>query len=141
MLDVDASFGSVDASSSSFTEYAREYHVKLVAFTVELASFFDQRCLRSRDQPEKVFRLFGLFDTTADGKPETLFREAFVRLSVIGADARAAPYKLINEAVGCGATRNFFRKAHYRLPELCSPLFQIKHMTRVMVSIPLITKE
>src|SRR6266478_1525949 len=81
MLDVDASFGSVDASSSSFTEYAREYHVKLVAFTVELASFFDQRCLRSRDQPEKVFRLFGLFDTTADGKPEILFREAHNRLA------------------------------------------------------------
>ncbi len=141
MLDVDASFGSVDASSSSFTEYAREYHVKLVAFTVELASFFDQRCLRSRDQPEKVFRLFGLFDTTADGKPETLFREAFVRLSVIGADARAAPYKLINEAVGCGATRNLFRKAHNRLAELCGSLFQIKYVARVVGSIPLLMKE
>src|SRR2546421_3150179 len=96
----------VDASSRSFTKYAREYHVKLVAFAIEIASFFDQWCLRGSDQAEKVLRLFGLFDTPADGKPEILFREAFVRLSVIGADARATPYELINQTVRCGATRN-----------------------------------
>src|SRR5437899_649764 len=131
----------VDASSSSFSEYACEYHVKLVAFAVEIASLFDQWCLRGSDQAEKIFRLFCLFDTPADGKPEILFRETFVRLSVIGADARAASYKLINEAVGCGATRNLFRKAHNRLPELCCPLFQIKHMARAIFSIPFIMKQ
>src|SRR2546425_8093877 len=131
----------VDASSSSFSEYACEYHVKLVAFAVEIASLFDQWCLRGSDQAEKIFRLFCLFDTPADGKPEILFRETFVRLSVIGADARAASYKLINEAVCCGATRNLFRKAHNRLTELGGSLFLIKYMGTVAGSIFLVLKE
>ena len=63
MLDVDASF-------DSFPEYAREYHVKLVAFAVEVAGLFDQWGLGGSDQAQKVFGLLGLFDTTADGEPE-----------------------------------------------------------------------
>jgi hypothetical protein len=46
-------------------------------------------------------RLFGLFDTTTDGKGEI---QAFVCLSIVGTYARAAHHKVIDEAVGCGAT-------------------------------------
>ena len=60
----------MDFSFLTFAEYARENHVKLVAFAVEVAGLFDQRRLRGSDQAQKVFRLLGLFDTTADGEPE-----------------------------------------------------------------------
>ena len=80
-----------------------------------------------------MFRLFRFLYAATNAVAEVPFRNALVRLTVVGTDACPAADQLIDQAIVCRVSRNFLRESHDPLAKGRCAFFQVKRMLQSSV--------
>src|ERR1700724_1667692 len=108
--------------------------MELLRFAEKFARFLGKRGFGGRNHPQEKFRFFCFLYAPPDDTSEVLFRNAFVRFTIIATNTRTATDQLINQSIVCWISRYPFRESNNRFTEPSGALLQIKRMLVFSIS-------